>query len=41
VAAEWRPTGAEFHLWSFRDGVVVRFEWFYRRERAMRTAVLG
>jgi|SRR3954471_866511 len=31
----------EFHLWSLRDGSVVRFEWFYRREAALRAAVLG
>lgn len=31
----------EFHLWTLRDGAVVRFEWFYRREAAMRVAVLG
>ena len=31
----------EFHLWTLRDGSVVRFEWFYRREPAMKAAVLG
>jgi ketosteroid isomerase-like protein len=31
----------EFHLWSLREGAVVRFEWFYRREAALRAAVLG
>ena len=31
----------EFHLWTMRDGAVVRFEWFYRREPAMKAAVLG
>ena len=30
----------EFHLWTIRDGAVVRFEWFYRREAAMKAAVL-
>jgi ketosteroid isomerase-like protein len=31
----------EFHLWTIRAGSVVRFEWFYRREAAMKAAVLG
>ena len=31
----------EFHLWTLRGGAVVRFEWFYRREDALRAAVLG
>jgi ketosteroid isomerase-like protein len=31
----------EFHLWTMREGAVVRFEWFYRREAAMKAAVLG
>ena len=31
----------EFHLWTIRHGAVVRFEWFYRREAAMKAAVLS
>ncbi len=25
----------EFHVWTVRQGRVVRFEWFYRREEAL------
>jgi hypothetical protein len=31
----------EFHLWTLDAGRAVRFEWFYRREEALRRAVLG
>jgi ketosteroid isomerase-like protein len=36
-----RADQTEFHLWTLREGAVVRFEWFYRREVALRAAVLG
>jgi ketosteroid isomerase-like protein len=28
----------EYHLWTLRDRVVVRFEWFYQREEAVEAA---
>jgi ketosteroid isomerase-like protein len=31
----------EFHLWTIHSGEATRFEWFYRRETAMKAAVLG
>jgi ketosteroid isomerase-like protein len=28
----------EFHVWTVREGMVSRFEWFYRREEALEAA---
>ena len=25
----------EFHVWTLRDGAVVRFQWFYQRDEAL------
>jgi ketosteroid isomerase-like protein len=25
----------EFHVWTVRDGTIVRFQWFYRRDEAL------
>ena len=25
----------EFHIWTVRDGAIVRFEWFYQRSEAL------
>jgi ketosteroid isomerase-like protein len=25
----------EFHVWTVRDGAIVRFRWFYRRDQAL------
>jgi ketosteroid isomerase-like protein len=30
----------EFHLWTFRDGIAVRFHWFYQRSDALAAAGL-
>jgi ketosteroid isomerase-like protein len=31
----------EFHVWTLRDGVVTRFEWYYGREQALAAAGLA
>jgi ketosteroid isomerase-like protein len=31
----------EFHVWTIRDGVVVRFEWFYQLAEALGVAGLS
>jgi ketosteroid isomerase-like protein len=31
----------EFHVWTVRDGVLVRFEWFYRLAEALEAAGLS
>ena len=28
----------EFHVWTLRDGAVVRFQWFYQWDQALETA---
>ncbi len=28
----------EFHVWTVSEGSIVRFEWFYQRERAVKAA---
>ena len=30
----------EFHVWTVREGAVVRFEWFYQRSQALEAAGL-
>jgi ketosteroid isomerase-like protein len=31
----------EYHVWTLRDGVVARFEWFYQRAEALNAAGLA
>jgi ketosteroid isomerase-like protein len=30
----------EFHVWTLRDGLVVRFQWFYQRDEALQASGL-
>jgi ketosteroid isomerase-like protein len=32
---------SEFHVWTVRSGVVVRFEWFYQLAEALKSAGLS
>ena len=31
----------EFHVWTLRDGAVVRFQWFYQRDEALEAVGLS